>query len=65
MTELLNVYEEVIKKILPSLDTGKAAGLDQIPAKFLRDNAKILALPLKNIINLLIKLSIFAEECKS
>ena len=38
--------------------------LDQIPAKFLRDGAKVLALPLVNIINLSIKLSTFPEECE-
>ena len=38
--------------------------MDQIPAKFLRDGAEVLALPLRNIINLSIKLSTFPEECK-
>ena len=38
--------------------------MDQIPAKFLRDGAEVLALPLRNIINLSIKLSTFLEECK-
>ena len=36
----------------------------QIPAKFPRDGAEVLALPLGNITNLSIKLSIFSEECK-
>lgn len=47
-----------------SLDTSKAAEIDQIPAKFLKDGAEVLAFPLKNIINLLIKHSTFAEKCK-
>ena len=38
--------------------------MDQIPAKYLRDGAEVLALPLGNIINLSIKLSAFPEECK-
>ena len=38
--------------------------MDQIPGKFLRLGAKVLALPLRNIINLSIKLSTFPEECK-
>ena len=42
--EFSNVSEDV-KKILLSLDTSKAAGMDQIPAKFLRDGAEVLALP--------------------
>ena len=60
--EFSNVSEEDVKKILLSLDTSKAAGMDQIPAKFLRDGAEVLALPLGNIINLSIKLSTFPEE---
>ena len=50
--------------ILLRLDTSKAAGMDQIPAKSLRDGAKVLPLPLRKIINLSIKLSPFPEECK-
>ena len=38
--------------------------MDQIPAKFLRDSAEVLALPMENIINLSIKLSTFPEKCK-
>ena len=62
--EFSNVSEEDVKKISHSLDTSKAAGMDQIPAKFLRECAEVLALPLGNIINLSIKLSSFPEECK-
>ena len=46
------------------LSISKAAGMDQIPAKFLKDGAEVLALLLGNIINLSIKLSTFPEECK-
>ena len=38
--------------------------MDQIPAKFLRNGAEVLALPLRNLINLSVKLSNFPEECK-
>ena len=50
--------------ILLSLDTSKAVVMDQIKAKFLMDGAEVLALPLRNMINLSIKLSTFPEECK-
>ena len=60
--EFPNVSEEGVKKILLSHDTSKAAGMDQIPAKFLRNGAEVLALPLRNIINLSIKESTFPEE---
>ena len=61
---MLSVSQEVIEKILLSLDSSKVARMDQIPGKFLRLGAKVLALPLRNIINLSIKLSTFPEECK-
>ena len=38
--------------------------MDQIPAKFLSNGAEVLALALRNIINLSIKLSTFPVECK-
>ena len=56
--------KEVVKKILLSLYTSKATEMDQIQAKFMKDGAKVLALPLRNIMNLSIKLSTFPEECK-
>ena len=63
-TELSNASEEVIKKVLLSLDSNKATGMDQIPGTFLRNGAEVLTLPFRNIINLLIKSSTFPEECK-
>ena len=62
--EFSSVSEEDVKKILLSLDTSKAAVIEQIPAKFMRNGAEVLALPLGNIMNLSIKLSNFPEECK-
>ena len=38
--------------------------MDQISATFLRDGAVVLALLMRNIINLSVKLSTFPEECK-
>ena len=37
---------------------------DQILSHFLKDGAELLSFILRNIINLLIKLSIFQEECQ-
>ena len=53
-----NVSEAVIKKILLSFDNCKIAG------KFLRGKDHILALSVRNIINLSIKLITFLEECQ-
>ena len=63
--EFSNVSDEDVKEILLSLDTSKAAGMDQKPAKYLKDSAEVLASSLENIINLSIKLSTFPEECKT
>ena len=38
--------------------------MDQIPIKFLREAANVLAYPLAKITNLSVKLSVFPEECK-
>ena len=51
-------------KILSCLNINKAAGMDQIPAKFLKEAADVVAYPLSRFINLFVKLSIFLEECK-
>ena len=56
--------EEIIKKILLSLNTSKVTGMDQAPATFPKDCAKLLILLFRNIINSSIKRSSFAEECK-
>ena len=40
------------------------AGIVQIPVKCLKDGAEVSALPLRNIINLSIKLSVSTKDCK-
>ena len=46
------------------LDVSKAPGIDEIPSRFLKDGAEILAKPISDIINLSIKLSTFPDKCK-
>ena len=62
--EFSNVSEEGTKKILFNLDICKATGINQYPAKFLRDGVKVLAVLLRNTVNLSMKLSTFLGECK-
>ena len=49
---------------MPFLYTNKAARRDQISVKFLKGAADVLACPLSKIMNWLVKLSVFLEECK-
>ena len=54
---LVNVSEENIFHQLAAINPNKAAGIDHLSGRFLRDGAKILALPISQICNLSIKQS--------
>ena len=58
------VSEDSVLKILKNIDENKAAGLDNLSGKFLKDGATILAKPLSQICNLSIKYSTFPNDCK-
>ena len=58
------VSEETELKLLQDLDENKAAGLDNLLGKFLKDGATVLAKPISQICNLSIKYSIFPSDCK-
>ena len=47
-----------------NLNITKAAGIDNLNSRFLKDGANILSIPLKQICNLSLRLSIFPKECK-
>ena len=59
------VSEETVLKLLQDLDENKAAGLDNLSGKFLKDRATVLAKPISQICNLFIKYSIFPSDCKT
>ena len=56
--------EDAVTKLLQDLDENKAAGLDNLSGKFLKDRATVLAKPISQICNLSIKYSIFPSDCK-
>ena len=56
--------EETVLKHLQDLDENKAAGLDNLSGKFLKDGATVLAKPISQICNLSIKYSIFLSDWK-
>ena len=55
--ELYNAKLETIKKVLACLDSSKVSGFERISSKFLEDGAEVLALTLRNLVNLSIKQS--------
>ena len=59
------VNREDILKILLDIKPEKAAGIDGISGRFLKDGALILAEPISQISNLSIKLSVFPSEFKT
>ena len=59
------VSAEYILKILEHLDISKAVGTDNLSSRFLKDGAKIFALPIAQICNLSISSSTFPDYCKT
>ena len=56
--------EVVILKLLEDINPSKAAGLDNLSGKFLRDGATLLAEPITKLCNLSIELATFPDDCK-
>ena len=62
--KLAQVSKEHILEILQTMDPNKAAGIDEISGKFLKDGSEILAKPISQICNLSFKKSKFPSQCK-
>ena len=58
------VSEDYILKFLKNINEDKAAGIENLPGKFLKDEAAVLAKPISQICNLSIKYSHFPIDCK-
>ena len=56
--------KDIVLKLLKNIDISKAAGVDNLPGRFLKDGAVILAKPVTKICNLSIKTNIFPDPCK-
>ena len=56
--------EEEVFKMMQNIDISKAAGIDNLSGKFLKDGAEILAKPLSEICNLSITSRTFPNACK-
>ena len=59
------MFEETVLKHLKDLDENKAAGLDNLSGKYLKEGAAVLANPISQICNLSIKYSIFPFDCEN
>ena len=50
--DLLPIEKDYVLKIFRDIDTSKAAGIDRLPGRFLKDGADALAKPAIDICNL-------------
>ena len=62
--QLSETSPEKILTILKGLNPSKAAGIDNLSGKFLKDGAHVLARPISQLCNLSIKLNSFPRSCK-
>ena len=58
------IDEEIVLKLLEETNPSKAAGIDGLAGKFLKDGAPYLSSPITQLCNLSISLSIFPDKCK-
>ena len=58
------VNEDLVLKLLKDMNIDKAAGIDNLSGKFLKDAANILAKPISEMCNLSIKYSVFPTDCQ-
>ena len=62
--DLLPTEKDYVLKILRDIDTSRAAGIDRLPGRLLKDGADVLAKPVTDICNLLISLNKFPRAFK-
>ena len=57
--------EDHVLQLLKDMNVDKAAGIDNLSGKFLKDGANILAKPIsEQLCNLSIKYSVFPKDCQ-
>ena len=61
---LSNTSEEKVLKIMTNIVISKAAGVDKLSSRFLKDGANILAKPISTLCNLSITQGVFPNACK-
>ena len=58
-----NVNEDLALQLLKDMNIDKAAGIDNLSGKFLKDGANVLVKPISELCNLFIKYSLFPTDC--
>ena len=61
---LSNTSEEKVLKIMTNIEISKAAGVDKLSGRFLKDGANILAKSISTLCNLSISQGVFSNACK-
>ena len=64
MFSLANVTVGQLSKILHSMSSSKATGLDEIPAKYIKDGSSVISKLLTHIINLSITTGCIPDDLK-
>ena len=59
-----NVTEDLALQLLKNMNIDKAAVIDNLSGRFLKDGANILANPISELCNLSIKYSLFPTDCQ-
>ena len=65
--ELLHIKstsEEKVFKMMENIEISKASSIEKLPGEFLKDGAKNLSKPIREICNLSISHGIFSKACK-
>ena len=63
--QFVEITKQFTKDYLQNLKLEKSTGLDNIPARLMKDSANIIAGPLTKILNLSISYGQFLSECKA
>ena len=63
--ELVSITKGSMFNTLKNVEVTKAAGIDKISGKFLKDGARILTKPISELCNLSMPLGSFPNACKS
>ena len=58
------IQSRYVSDLLENCDINKAAGIDDLSSRFLKNGADILTMPVTQIYNLSIKFSHFPKDCK-